>query len=436
MSESADSDSGAFAEVDDRARAAKAAARQLATIGTAAKNHALAAMSDALSARRAEILDANGRDLSVARDKGVAPHMMDRLALNERRIDDMRDGLAQLIALPDPVGNVIAGWRRPNGLQINKVRVPLGVIGIIYESRPNVTVDAASLCLKAGNAVVLRGGSEAIHSNTMLTHVIAEAADAAGMPAGSIALIENTDRAAARRLMRLNGLVDCLIPRGGRSLIEAVVKDATVPVIETGTGNCHVYVHESADYRKSIDIVVNAKCSRPSVCNSAETLLLHEQMVTEWGGEFMVELFATLIENGVELRVDDRIFEIASQYPAFADRLKHASEEDFYTEFNDLILAVKVVDTLDEAIDHINTYGTQHSEAIVTEDYRAAQRFVDGVDAAAVYVNASTRFTDGGEFGFGAEIGISNQKLHARGPMGLEELTTIKYVVRGDGQVR
>lgn len=426
----------ALAEVEAKAQAAKEASRKLATVGPAVKNAALAAMADALDAHRRELLDANGRDIAQAKDKGVAPHMMDRLTLSDARIDAMREGLSQLIALPDPIGDVISGWRRPNGLQISKVRVPLGVLGIIYESRPNVTVDAASLCLKAGNAVVLRGGSEAIHSNIALTRVIAGAAEAAGIPAGAIALIENTDRAAARHLMSRNGLIDCLIPRGGASLIETVVKNATVPVIETGTGNCHVYVHESADFRMALDIVINAKCSRPAVCNSAETLLIHEQMVQEWGGEFMDELFAALVERGVELRVDERIWEVASQYPAFEGKLKRATEQDYYDEFDDLILAVKVVNSLDEAIAHINTYGTRHSEAIVTEDFRAAQRFVDEVDAAAVYVNASTRFTDGFEFGFGAEIGISNQKLHARGPMGLEELTTIKYVVRGDGQVR
>jgi glutamate-5-semialdehyde dehydrogenase len=426
----------ATVEVENKAKAAKDAARTLATIGSAAKNTALLAMADALGERRAELLDANGRDLSLAKDKGVPPHMVDRLALNEKRIVAMQEGLRQVAALPDPVGNILNGWRRPNGLQIEKVRVPLGVIGIIYESRPNVTVDAAALCLKAGNAVVLRGGSEAIHSNTALANVLRQAAEGAGLPADAVNLIENTDRAAARHLMTLNRYIDCLIPRGGASLIETVVKNATVPVIETGTGNCHVYIHESADFKTALDITVNSKCSRPSVCNAAETLLIHDHMMDEWGGEFISEVFLELVLQGVELRVDERIYEIASNYPAFDGKLKQATEEDYYAEFNDLVLAVKTVGSLDEAINHINHYGTRHSEAIVTQDYAAAQRFVDEVDAAAVYVNASTRFTDGYEFGFGAEIGISNQKLHARGPMGLEELTTTKYIVRGNGQIR
>jgi glutamate-5-semialdehyde dehydrogenase len=434
---SAEADSGeAIVEVEEKAEAAKNAARTLATVGMAVKNAALLAMADALDTHRAQILDANAHDLSLAKDKGVAPHMMDRLTLNDKRIDAMREGLAQVAALPDPVGNVLSGWRRPNGLQINKVRVPLGVIGIIYESRPNVTVDAASLCLKAGNAVVLRGGSEAIHSNTALTRIISDAAVGAGIPEGAISLIETTDRAAVRHLITLNRMVDCLIPRGGASLIETVVRMATVPVIETGTGNCHIYVDANAEFKMAKEIVVNAKCSRPSVCNALETLLLHTSMVEEWGGEFIAELFADLAEHGVELRVCERLYPLVSEFPILAGKVQRATEDDYYKEFNDLILAVRVVDSLEAAIAHIDQYGTRHSEAIITEDYQVAQRFVDEVDAAAVYVNASTRFTDGYEFGFGAEIGISNQKLHARGPMGLEELTTIKYIVRGSGQVR
>jgi glutamate-5-semialdehyde dehydrogenase len=413
--------------VEEKARAAKIAARRLATIGTATKNAALAAMADALGKHTAMILHANERDLALAADKGVPPHMRDRLALNEKRIAGMQEALHQLIALPDPVGTVLSGWRRPNGLQINKVRVPLGVIGIIYESRPNVTVDAASLCLKAGNAVVLRGGSEAIHSNIALTQVIAAAAEEAGILSGSISLIENTDRAAVRHLMTLNPYLDCLIPRGGASLIETVVKNATIPVIETGTGNCHIYLHAEADKEMARAIVLNAKCQRPSVCNAAETLLVDATLAES----VLPGLLPELVEAGVELRGCETTRRIAPNLPILP-----ATEEDFFTEFNDLILAVKVVDSLEEAISHINHYGTRHSEAIVTEDYHAAQQFLDEVDAAAVYVNASTRFTDGYEFGFGAEIGISNQKLHARGPMGLEELTTIKYMVRGSGQVR
>ena len=337
----------------------------------------------------------------------------------------MQDGLRQIAALADPVGNVVGGWRRPNGLQISRIRVPLGVIGIIYESRPNVTVDAASLCLKAGNAVILRGGSEAIHSNTALVSVLRAAAQSAGLPVDSISLIESTDRAAAHHLMTMNRYLDCLIPRGGAALIEAVVKNATVPVIETGTGNCHVFLDAKADPQMAEAIVVNAKCSRPSTCNAAETLLVHR----DFPRPALVDILRRLAGDGVELRGCDRT-------PIVGKFDRPACDEDYFAEFNDLILAVKVVDSIDAAISHINHYGTRHSEAIVTADYAAAQQFVDEVDAAAVYVNASTRFTDGCEFGFGAEIGISNQKLHARGPMGLEELTTTKYIVRGAGQIR
>jgi glutamate-5-semialdehyde dehydrogenase len=417
-----------FPEVDNKASAAKYAAQKLATVGSAQKNAALEAMAQALNRERARILEANKKDLDAAQDKGVADHMRDRLALTEARMDAMCEGLRQVMALPDPIGEVLSGWKRPNGLQITKVRVPLGVIGIIYESRPNVTVDAAALCLKSGNAVVLRGGSEAIHSNIALTNIIAGAAVAAGLPEGVISLIEDTDRAAVRHLMTLNSYIDCLIPRGGASLIETVVKNATVPVIETGTGNCHVYIDEFADYEKAMNIILNAKCSRPSVCNAAETLLVHHVV-----GEthFFAEMLEHLHKAGVELRGCPNTVKRARGVP-----VTPATEEDYYTEYNDLILAVKIVISLDEAIAHITEYGTRHSEAIVTEDYTNAQTFCDNIDAAAVYVNASTRFTDGYEFGFGAEIGISNQKLHARGPMGLTELTTMKYIVRGNGQVR
>jgi glutamate-5-semialdehyde dehydrogenase len=415
----------AIQEVEDKGRAAKIAARTLATAGTDAKNAALRAMADALGANQSAIIDANSRDLADARDKGMTPHLVERLTLNAKRIGEMQTGLAQVAALPDPIGIVLSGWRRPNGLQITKTRVPLGVIGIIYESRPNVTVDAAALCLKSGNAALLRGGSEAIHSNIALANILQEALETAGLPRTSIQLIQSTDRAAARRLMTLNGFVDCLIPRGGASLIKTVVENATVPVIETGTGNCHVYVDKSADFAMAAEITLNAKVQRPSVCNSAETLLVHSQIAPE----FLKFIGPQLKEAGVEVRADTRT-------KSYLPDAVPAAEEDWYTEYNALILAVKVVDSLEEAVNHINTYGTQHSEAIITEDYAAAQLFTDGVDCAAVYVNASTRFTDGFEFGFGAEIGISNQKLHARGPMGLEELTTYKYIVRGDGQIR
>ena len=422
-----------FLEVEEKAKSAKLAAQRLATVGMAQKNAALEAMARALEANHAPILAANAKDLEVARDKGVPDHMRDRLALSDKRIDAMCEGLRQVIALPDPIGEVLSGWRRPNGLQINKIRVPLGVIGIIYESRPNVTVDAASLCLKSGNSVILRGGSEAIHSNIELTNIIATAAVSVGLPKGTISLIENTDRAAVRHLMTLNQYLDCLIPRGGASLIETVVKNATVPVIETGTGNCHVYIDEFADHKKAIEIIVNAKCSRPSVCNAAETLLVHAEIALHEivGTKFFARMLKELSEAGVELRGCPRTVQMAGDTPIIA-----TTDEDYFTEYNDLVLSVKVVDSLEEAISHINHYGTRHSEAIITEDYSSAQKFCDEVDAAAVYVNASTRFTDGYEFGFGAEIGISNQKLHARGPMGLTELTTIKYIIRGNGQIR
>jgi len=415
----------AIEEVEDKGRVAKAAARTLATAGTNAKNAALTAMADALGANQDAILEANGRDIAGAKERGLTPHLIERLTLTPKRVGEMQTGLRQVAALPDPIGAVLSGWRRPNGLQITKTRVPLGVIGIIYESRPNVTVDAAALCLKSGNAALLRGGSEAIHSNVALARVLQDALETAGLPRECVQLIESTDRAAARRLMTLNESVDCLIPRGGASLIKTVVETATVPVIETGAGNCHVYVDKDADFEMAAEIVLNAKVQRPSVCNSAETLLVHRDVAPT----FLPLIGRRLHEANVEVRGDERT-------RALLPEANDATEQDWYEEFNALILAVKVVDSLGDAVSHINTYGTRHSEAIITENYAAAQAFTDGVDCAAVYVNASTRFTDGFEFGFGAEIGISNQKLHARGPMGLEELTTYKYIVRGQGQVR
>jgi len=415
----------AIEEVEDKGRAAKVAARALAIAGTNAKNAALLAMADALGAHQNAILEANARDIAGAKERGLTPHLVERLTLTPRRIGEMQTGLRQVAALPDPIGAVLSGWRRPNGLQITKTRVPLGVIGIIYESRPNVTVDAAALCLKSGNAALLRGGSEAIHSNVALAHVLQGALQTVGLPVACVQLIESTDRAAARRLMTLNESVDCLIPRGGASLIKTVIETATVPVIETGTGNCHVYVDKDADFAMAAEIVLNAKVQRPSVCNSAETLLVHQSIAAA----FLPLIGRRLTEANVEVRGDERT---RALLPASVE----ATEQDWYEEFNALVLAVKVVDSLEDALSHINTYGTRHSEAIITENYAASQAFTDGVDCAAVYVNASTRFTDGFEFGFGAEIGISNQKLHARGPMGLEELTTYKYVVRGQGQIR
>lgn len=415
----------AIEEVEDKARAARAAAQVLATAGEQAKNAALRAMSEALAQDAVVILDANARDLAAARERGMKDAMVERLTLTPKRIAQMQEGLSQVASLPDPIGDVIGGGRRPNGLQITKTRVPLGVIGIIFESRPNVTVDAAALCLKSGNAALLRGGSEAIHSNVALARTLQDAVQSAGLPRASIQLIESTDRAAARRLMTLNGFVDCLIPRGGASLIKTVVENATVPVIETGTGNCHVYVDKDADFEMAARIVLNAKVQRPSVCNSAETLLVHQSIAPS----FLPLIGKQLADAGVELRAD-------AATRAFLPNANEATEEDWYEEYNALILAVKVISDMDAAVAHITQYGSRHSECIVTEDYRAAQAFVDGVDCAAVYVNASTRFTDGFEFGFGAEIGISNQKLHVRGPMGLEELTTYKYIVRGSGQIR
>jgi len=415
----------AIEEVEDKGRAAKAAARTLAVAGTGAKNAALLAMAEALGDHQDTVLEANASDTAGAAERGLTPHLIERLTLTPQRLGEMQTGLRQVAALPDPIGAVLSGWRRPNGLQITKTRVPLGVIGIIYESRPNVTVDAAALCLKSGNAVLLRGGSEAIHSNIALAHVLQDALGRVGLPATCVQLIESTDRAAARRLMTLNESVDCLIPRGGASLIRTVVETATVPVIETGTGNCHVYVDKDADFGMAADIVLNAKVQRPSVCNSAETLLVHAAVADA----FLPLIGPRLAAVGVEVRGDART-------RALLPEAAQATEQDWSEEFNALILAVRVVDDLDAAVAHISTYGTRHSEAIITENYAAAQAFTDGVDCAAVYVNASTRFTDGFEFGFGAEIGISNQKLHARGPMGLEELTTYKYLVRGSGQVR
>lgn len=382
-------------------------------------------MAQALEDKVDYIIEANKPDVEAAIRNGKSKAFIDRLTLNEKRIKDMAEGLRVVKSLPDPVGEVVSMWRRPNGLIIGQRRVPLGVIGIIYESRPNVTADAAGLCLKTGNAVILRGGSEAIQSNKAIVEVLVQAAYQAGIPEGAIQLIEDTDRASVRELMRLNGLVDVLIPRGGAGLIKAVIEEATVPVIETGVGNCHVYVDGECDQDMAVKIIVNAKTQRPGVCNAAETLLVDKRIAAE----FLPKAVKALREKGVEIRGCQKTLEI------IPDAVP-ATPEDWDTEYLDLILAVKVVDGVDEAIQHIRQHGTGHSEAIVTTNYFTAQKFLDEVDAAAVYVNASTRFTDGFEFGFGAEIGISTQKLHARGPMGLKELTTIKYIIYGNGQIR
>jgi glutamate-5-semialdehyde dehydrogenase len=404
--------------------AAKAAAPALAGASTATKNAALEAMAAALDAGHDRILQANARDLETARAEGVSAALQDRLTLTPERIDACARGLRDLVALTDPVGQVLRGFTLPNGLQVRQVRVPLGVIAMVYEGRPNVTVDAAGLAVKSGNACVLRGSSTAIHSNTALAGLLRGALETHGLPADAVCLVPDTSRESVKELTRARGLVDLLIPRGGAGLIQAVVQDSQVPVVETGVGNCHVYVDAAADLVMARDIICNAKAQRPSVCNAAETLLVHRDVAEA----FLPDAAAALAASGVVLRGDAEAQRLAGAEPA--------QEQDWDTEYLDLILAVRVVDSLDEALAHIARHGTLHTEAIVTQDRAAARRFVAEVDAAAVMVNASTRFTDGGEFGFGAEIGISTQKLHARGPMGLTELTTTKYVVEGDGQVR
>jgi glutamate-5-semialdehyde dehydrogenase len=409
----------------EKAIKAKEASRKLAYLSTEVKNKALLSMSKALISHKNFILEQNEKDLIVGKNNAMTESLLDRLALSSKRIEDMAQGLKNVASLADPVGQVLKMWKTPDSLQIGQMRVPLGVIGIIYEARPNVTVDAAALCIKSGNAVILRGGKEAINSNKAIADTIIEAGTLAGLPVGSIQLIEITDREAVNIMMKLNGYIDVLIPRGGAGLIQNVVKNSTVPVIETGVGNCHVYVDEDADLEMAENIVINAKTQRPAVCNAMETLLVHKNAAHK----FLPKLGKALKALGVEIRgcreTEKHIKDIVS-----------AKESDWETEYLNLILAVKVVNSMDEAVDHIYKYGTRHSEAIITNNYKNSQRFLNEVDAAAVYVNASTRFTDGSEFGFGAEIGISTQKLHARGPMGLEQLTTTKYIVYGQGQTR
>ncbi|MHB9035174.1 MAG: glutamate-5-semialdehyde dehydrogenase [Armatimonadota bacterium] len=412
-------------EVELICKKAKAAAPKLATIGTAVKDRALMAMADAFEANKAAIFEANKLDLAAAEANGISGSMLKRLELTDKKVDQMAEGVRQIAQLRDPVGETIEGYLRPNGMEVRRVRVPIGVIGIIYESRPNVTADAAALCLKSGNAVILRGGSEAINSNLAIARLINEAIIPLGVPEGAVQIIETTDRAAARELMTMKSYIDCLIPRGGKGLIQTVVQNSTIPVIEHGDGNCHVYVDGAADVKMAEEITFNAKVQNPSVCNAAETLLVSEQIAPK----FLPIICKRLADAGVEIRADEKARAIVSS-------LKEASEEDWATEFLDLIIAVKVVSGIDEAVEHIGIYGSGHTEAIVTEDYTAARRFTSEIDAAAVFVNVSTRFTDGYEFGKGAEMGISTQKLHARGPMGIEEMTTYKYVVTGNGQLR
>lgn len=404
---------------------AKEASYILGNLSSKDKNDALYAMADFLIENSKIIIEANKKDLETSRIKGTSESMLDRLALNEARIEGMANGLRQVAALEDPVGEVLGMWTRPNGLQIGKKRVPMGVIGIIYEARPNVTSDAAGLCFKSGNAVILRGGSEAINSNKAIAEALREGLKSVGLVEDAVQLVEDTSREVATEMMKLNDYIDVLIPRGGAGLIKAVVNNATVPVIETGTGNCHIYVDEDCDFEMAKNIIINAKTSRPSVCNAAEKLLINEKIA----GKFMPIIFEALRENDVEIRGDESL-------KALDDSVILASEEEWYNEYLDYTIGVKIIKDIDEAINHINKFGSGHSEAIVTKSYEASQIFLQKVNAAAVYVNASTRFTDGEEFGFGAEIGISTQKLHARGPMGLKELTTIKYIIFGNGQIR
>jgi glutamate-5-semialdehyde dehydrogenase len=406
--------------VTDIGRAARAASRELAVLSSAERDAALLAVADALEARTPEILEANARDLEAGREAGLSAALMDRLALDEDRVAAMAEGVRKIVALPDPVGEVIDGFRLPNGLDVRKVRVPLGVVAVVYEARPNVTVDAAALCLKSGNAIVLRGSSSAAHSNAVLAEVVA-----ACVPAGAVSLVQGGGRDELAELAGQEGLVDLIIPRGGEGLKKALSAVAKVPVIYAASGNCHVYVDASADLDAAERIVLNAKTQRPGVCNAAETLLVHAGVAES----FLPRVGAALRSAGVELRAEPRA-------GALLDGAAEASEEDFEDEFLALVLAVKVVDDVREAVEHVNRYGSGHSEAIVTGSAGAARAFQLGVDAACVYVNASTRFTDGGEFGMGAEIGNSTQKLHARGPIGLRELCTYKYLVDGDGQVR
>jgi len=412
-------------EVIAQGKKAKEASRILANTSTDVKNRALLNIARKLEESKEKIISINDKDMSAGKEAGLAKSLLNRLELNEKRINSMAKGLREVVQLEDPVGEVIGIKRRPNGLEVGKIRVPLGVIGIIYEARPNVTVDVAGLCLKTGNAVLLRGGSEAFKSNQILTKIIQEAIVEEGLPGESVQLVGTTDRSAVEVMFKMNDYLDVLIPRGGAGLIQRVVKESSVPVIETGVGNCHVYVDSSADIDMALRIVYNAKTDYPAVCNAAETLLIHKDIAEE----FLPLIYKKFSENNVELRG------CAASRKIIPD-IKKATEDDWYEEYLDYIMAVKIVNNIDDAINHIYKYGSKHSESIVTSNYNDANKFLKEVDAAAVYVNASTRFTDGGEFGMGAEIGISTQKLHARGPMGLRELTSTKFIIRGNGQIR
>lgn len=404
---------------------AVAAKYELQKLTTAEKNSALETVASALLEKTEQILSANDKDYEIAKQGGMAEGLLDRLKLTAERVESMAEGLRQIVSLADPIGEIMESFERPNGLKIDKVRVPMGVIGMIYEARPNVTADAFGLCFKTGNAVILKGGKDAFYSNEAITEVIREALAGEKITADAVQLITDNDRAVTTAFMRLKEYVDLLIPRGGAGLIRAVVENSTIPVIETGTGNCHIYVDEDADLEKAIPIIINAKTQRIGVCNACESLLVHEKVAES----FLPALRRALREKGVEMRGDEKV---RTLIPDVAE----ATEEDYGTEYLDYIISLKTVASVDEAVDHINRYNTKHSDAILTENEEHAETFLRGVDSACVYVNASTRFTDGFEFGFGAEIGISTQKLHARGPMGLKELTTYKYLIRGNGQVR
>jgi glutamate-5-semialdehyde dehydrogenase len=411
----------------EKAKLAKQAAAQMVTLTTEEKNEALLAMADALENNTARIVEANEKDITAAKEAGVNDALIDRLSLSESRIHDMAEGLRQVTRLPDPIGEVLESWERPNGLRITKVRVPFGVIGMIYEARPNVTVDATGLCLKTGNAVLLRGSSSALHSNQMLVTILREALAKTNVTEEAVQLLEEGTREEVNKMLKMNDYLDVLIPRGGAGLIRSVVDNASVPVIETGAGNCHIYIDETAQPTMARDIVINAKTQRPAVCNAAETLLVHEA----WAIHHLADLLKTLQEKNVEVRGCERTRQLAGGV-----KVLPATEEDWDTEYLDYTITVGIVDSVDSAIDHINRHSTKHSEAIITENEENARIFQQRVDSAAVYHNASTRFTDGFEFGFGAEIGISTQKLHARGPMGLPALTSSKYVIYGTGQIR
>lgn len=411
--------------LEEMGQKAQDAAFELGQLGSKEKNTALLTMADSLVLNTKEIVAANKEDYDKAKENGTKKAMLDRLLLTPDRINDMANGLRQVVELPDPIGKVDRGWQTTSGLDITQERVPLGVIGMIYEARPNVTVDAAGLCFKAGNAVILRGGKEAINSNIALSETLRHALQKVGINQDSVQLIDDVSHETAQKMMELNQYIDVLIPRGSGKFIKMVVDKAKVPIIETGAGNCHIYVDKDADLDKALKIIINAKVQRPSVCNAAEKVILHRDIANQ----FLPELYDALQANSVEVRGD-------TLSKAIVPDIVPATEEDWGTEYDDYIIAVKIVDSIDDAIKHINKYNTKHSESIITENYSSSRQFMKQIDAAVVYTNASTRFTDGQQFGFGAEIGISTQKLHARGPMGANELTTTKYLVQGDGQIR